>query len=74
MRVKLQLRRGSELLYEGTHDVMDADTFGKAFAQAWASVRDDKLRRTTSIGQLMELITDETIAELNGAQLILTKL
>jgi hypothetical protein len=53
---------------------MDADTFGKAFAQAWASVRDDKLRRTTSIGQLMELITDETIAELNGAQLILTKL
>jgi hypothetical protein len=74
MKINLQLRKGNVLLYEGVHDVTDADSFGRAFAQVWTSVHDDRLCQTTSIGQLMELVPDETIAEINGAELILTKL
>jgi hypothetical protein len=72
--MNLQLKKGNVLLYEGAHEVTDADSFGKALAQAWTSVRDDRLSRTTSIGQLMELITDETVAEISGAELIMTKI
>jgi hypothetical protein len=72
--MNLQLKKGNALLYEGAHEVTDADSFGKALAQAWTSVRDDRLSRTTSIGQLMELITDETVAEISGAELIMTKI
>jgi hypothetical protein len=73
MKIRLQLKKEGMSLYEGIHDVADADSFGRAFAQAWASVRDHKLRRTTSVGQLMELLSDETIAEISGAELIMTK-
>jgi hypothetical protein len=74
MKVKLSIRKNGANLYEGAHEITDAESLGRAFADVWAQLQDQRLQRTTSIGALMEVLNDDMVDELNGAQIGLEKL
>ena len=69
MKIKLTIGRKGAALYEGIHEITDAESFGRAFADVWAQVQDRRLQKTTSIGALMEVLNDDILEELNGAQI-----
>jgi hypothetical protein len=69
MKVKLSIRKKGATLYEGAHEITDAEGFGQAFADVWAQLNDRRLQKTTSIGALMEVLNEDVVEELNGAQI-----
>jgi hypothetical protein len=74
MKVKLSIRKKGATLYEGVHEIIDAQSFGRAFADAWAQLQDRRLQKPTSIGALMEVLNEDVVEELNGAHIGLEKL
>jgi hypothetical protein len=74
MKLKLSIGKEGAVLYDGVHEVFDAETFGRAFASVWTQMQDRRLQRTTSIGALMEVLNEDLVGELNGAQIGLEKL
>jgi hypothetical protein len=74
MKIKLSLRKKRATLYEGLHDITDAESFGRAFADVWAKTQERRLQKTTSIGALMEILNEDVLEELNGAHLGFEKL
>jgi hypothetical protein len=74
MRIKLVIRkRKGPALYEGVHEITDAESFGRAFADVWAQLQDRRLQKTTSIGALMEVLNEDVLEELDGAEIGLDK-
>jgi hypothetical protein len=73
MKIKLVIRKKGAALYEGMHEITDSQSFGRAFADVWAQVQERRLERTTSIGALMEVLNEDVLEELNGAQIGLEK-
>ena len=73
MKIKLTICRKGAVLYEGIHEITDSEGFGRAFADVWAQLQDRRLQKTTSIGALMEVLNDDMLEELNGAQIGLEK-
>ena len=69
MKVKLRIKKEGTLLYEGVHEVIDQDSFAAAFAKAWQGVRQKRLEATTSVGELMEILNDEVLDQLQGAEI-----
>lgn len=67
MKVHLRIRRDNRLLYSGTHDVFDGESFGKACAEAWWTLRQQQLDKQTSIGALMEHLDGDVLDQLSGA-------
>ena len=75
MHIKLVIRKKSgEVLYEGVHEITDAQSFGRAFVDVWARVQDQRLQKTTSIGALMEILNEDVVEELNDAHIGVEKL
>jgi hypothetical protein len=74
MKLKLSIAKQGTILYEGVHEVIDAASFGLAFADAWTQMQDGRLQRTTSIGALMEVLNEDLVEDLNGAQIGLERL
>jgi hypothetical protein len=75
MKMKLIIRkRTGGVLYQGVHEVIDAESFGRAFVDVWAQVQDQRLQKTTSIGDLMDVLNDDVIEELNGAFIDIARL
>jgi hypothetical protein len=73
MKVKLRVHKGRSALYEGTYDVSDAESFGKACADVWNQMRDRRLATATSIGALFDQLNEQLLDELHGAQISLSK-
>lgn len=74
MRIRLIIRkRKGPALYEGVHEITDAESFGRAFADVWTQLQDRRLQEATSIGALMEVLNDDVVEELDGAQIGLEK-
>jgi hypothetical protein len=73
MKLKLSIVKKGNTLYEGVHEVVDAQAFGRAFADAWMQMQDRRLQKTTSIGALMEVLNEDLVEELNGARIGLEK-
>ncbi|MFA9443515.1 MAG: hypothetical protein ACERIG_07950 [Hyphomicrobium sp.] len=69
MKVRLRIKKHGALLYEGVHEIIDQDSFGAAFADVWRTVRERQLEKTTSIGELMDKLNDETLEQLQGAEI-----
>jgi hypothetical protein len=69
MKVKLQIMKHGVLLHAAIYDVADADSFGKACADAWAKLMQEQQRRESSIGALMEHLESGVLDQLNGAQI-----
>ena len=73
MKIKLIISKNGGAVYEGVHEITDSESFGRAFADVWAQLQDRRLQKTTSIGALMEVLNEDMLDELNGAQISLEK-
>jgi len=73
MRIRLRIKKRGALLYEGVHEIIDHESFGAAFADVWRSVRERQLEKTTSVGELMDIINDEMLDQLQGAEISIQK-
>lgn len=69
MRIRLCIKKHGSLLYEGVHEIIDQESFGAAFADVWRRVRERQLEKTTSVGELMDILNDETLEQLQGAEI-----
>ena len=69
MKTKLVIKKKGVALYEGMHEITDAESFGRAFADVWAQLQDRRLQKTTSIGALMEVLNEDMFEELDGAEI-----
>jgi len=74
MKVKLEVTKTGKRLHEGTYEIDDLKTFGAAFEDVWAKVRESYMAKSTSIGALMDTMHESVIDELDGATLKLTRL
>lgn len=74
MKVRLSILKSGVPLHQVERDIVDAKSFGEAFASAWAEMRQQRLRRTTSIGDLMDVMSESELEELDGAEFIIRKL
>lgn len=73
MKVRLHIEKQGRLLYEGVHEIIDQDSFGAAFVKAWLAVREKRLEETTSVGELMDILNDEVLDQLQGAEISIEK-
>lgn len=73
MKLKLRITKNGASLYTHVYDVTDADSFGKACADAWWRLRQQQMQRESSIGALMEHLESDVIDQLNGAQISLER-
>jgi hypothetical protein len=73
MKVRLRIKKRGTLLYDGVHEIIDQDSFGAAFANVWLAVREKRLERTTSVGELMDILNDEVLDQLQGAEINIEK-
>ena len=75
MKVKLVIRKSKGVaLYEGVHEMTDAESFGRAFGDVYAQLQDRRLQKATSIGALMESLNDDVLEELDGVEIGLEKI
>lgn len=74
MKVRLRLAKNGTALYEGTYDVRDADSFGRACADVWERLQAQKFSRATSIGALFDTLDEKMIDELDGANISVGRL
>ena len=73
MKVKFRITKDGTSLYAGDHDVVDADSFGKACADVWRKLRQQQVAKETSIGALMEYLDGGVLEQLCGARITLDK-
>lgn len=73
MQVRLKISKDNGVLYEGTYDIFDAESFGAACSDAWNQLRDQRLARTTSIGALFDALDERLLDRLYGAEISLSK-
>jgi hypothetical protein len=73
MKVKLKIHKGTTILQQSTYDISDAESFGKACADLWIRLRDDKLTHATSIGALYDQLNEQLLDELFGAQISIAR-
>jgi hypothetical protein len=69
LRVKLIVRKEGTALYENIHEIVDAESFGRAFTRVWTQLQNEKLQETTSIGELMEVMNNDLIETLDGTEI-----
>jgi hypothetical protein len=74
MKVRLEVTKAGECLHRGTYDIDDNESFGAAWQDVWAELRERSMAKATSIGALMDTLHEVAIDELNGATIRLTKI
>ena len=75
MKIKLVIRKSKGgAIYEGVHEITDAESFGRAFGDVYAQLQDRRLQKATSIGALMESLNDDLLEELDGVEIGLEKI
>ena len=73
MKVTLRVHKDGAALHEGIYDVSDAESFGRACAQAWTQLRERRLANASSIGALFDALDERLLDELYGAKISLSK-
>jgi hypothetical protein len=71
MKTRLRIRKAGASLVDAVYDINDAESFGRACADAWMKLRERRLGRATSIGELMERLDQNILDDLRGAELSL---
>ena len=74
MKVKFEITKAGRRLHEGVYEIDDTASFGAAWEDVWTTARERWMAKTSSIGDLMDLMHDGVIDELNGAEISLRKL
>jgi hypothetical protein len=67
MKVRLQINKRDALLFAEVYDVEDADSFGKACADAWTKLRQQQFAGESSVGALMDHLGSTVLDQLEGA-------
>ncbi|MGO9008022.1 MAG: hypothetical protein ACLQIQ_19090 [Beijerinckiaceae bacterium] len=73
MKVTLRITKNGTSIYTGGYEIADAESFGRACADAWLKLRQQQLAKETSIGALMEHLETNVLDQLSGAQISLEK-
>jgi len=73
MKVELRITKNGASIYSGAYDIVDADSFGEACADAWSKLLQQRLAEEPSIGALFEHINDNVLDQLSGAHISLDK-
>lgn len=73
MKVRLRITSDGAALYDGVHDIRDAESFGAACSQAWETLRAERIEKATSIGALYDVINDSVLDLLQGAKITLER-
>jgi hypothetical protein len=73
MKIRLRIQRGGSSLFEGTYEVTDSDSFGRACADAWEQIRTRRLEQATSVGALIDMLNQNVLDELQGAEITLSR-
>jgi hypothetical protein len=73
MKVRLGITKHGISLYTGAYDVADADSFGRACADAWSKLTQEQVRKESSIGALMEHLSGGVLDQLVGAHITVEK-
>ena len=73
MKMRLQVMKDKIVLGLGTYDIVDADSFGKACADAWCKLQQQQFDRESSIGALMDHLDGAVLDQLDGADIHITK-
>jgi hypothetical protein len=71
MKVKLRIIKSGASMYEGIYHISDAESFGKACADAWGRLKQQQVDKETSIGALMEHLERDVLDQLSGAHITL---
>ena len=74
MKVKLEIIKSGQRLFEGTYEIDDNASFGAACADVWVKVREKCAANATSIGALMDSMHESVLDELNGAEIRLKRI
>jgi len=67
MKIKLRMTKGGQTLLETGHDVTDAESFGRACADAFSQLRSKELGEATSVGAMMDMLNVNVLEVLDGA-------
>ncbi len=73
MKMKLRAQRHGTCLYEGVYDIYDAESFGRACANAWTQIQNRVFENATSIGALHDALGDNVVNELDEAEIIIKR-
>jgi hypothetical protein len=73
MKIHLCIEKSGSELYKGTYDIYDADSFGRACADAWEKLREQRFAKATSIGALIDALDERLLDELNGAKIAVSR-
>ncbi len=73
MKVKLQIVKDGALLFEGSYEISDAESFAWVFSDTWSKLRQAQFDKETSIGALMDHLDDDVLDQLTGAEIRLEK-
>lgn len=73
MKVRLQLLQDGTSLVDEVHDISDAESFGRAFSEAWSKLRQAQFEGETSVGALMDHLDDNLLVQFDGAVIRLEK-
>jgi hypothetical protein len=73
VKINLRIVKNGEALYESSYDVIDAEGFGRACADAWCKLQQEQFDREASIGALMDHLDGAVLDRLLGAQLHIDK-
>ncbi len=73
MKTRLRIQQGGSPLFEGTYDVTDSESFGRACADAGEQIRARRLDKASSVGTLMDMLNQNVLDELQGAQITLSR-
>jgi len=74
MKVKLRITSDDHILHEGTYDISDAETFGRACADAWETLRLERQEKATSIGALYDILNDSVLDLLLGTKISIDRI
>jgi hypothetical protein len=73
MRIKLSVTKAGTILYQGVHDIKDAEDFRRAFGAVWFELKDRRLLKTPNIGAAMEVLSEDLLDDLSGTEIRLEK-
>jgi hypothetical protein len=73
MKVRLRITKANAPVYEGIYDVSDAESFGRACADAWWKLKQRHTEKESSIGALMEHLERDVLDQLHEAHITLER-
>lgn len=73
MRTNLRISRYGRPLFEGTFEISDAESLGRACSDAWALLLQKRVAKATSVGAAVDMLDQAVCEDLNGTQISFAK-